>query len=667
MTLGFKRFSCCRVFRLAVCVLASLVVAVIVSPAIADDEAKSSEGKMPEKVTYDEHIQPIFRENCFACHNQDDPDSDLALDSYARVMQGGAGGVAIAPGDPDGSRLWKLVSHQESPEMPLEDDKLPDESLALIKAWIAGGVLENTGSKPRVAKKPAFDVTTGAGSGRPEGAAVMPQGLSRQPAVYTSRGMAVTTIAASPWAPLVAIAGHHQILLYHTDSGELLGVLPYPEGIAHVLKFSRNGALLLAAGGHAGKSGSVVIFDVKSGKRAIDVGDELDAVLAADLTEDHTLVALGGPQKVVRIYSTSDATEPLHVIRKHTEWIYAIEFSPDGVLLATADRNGGLLVWETETAREYLDLRGHGGAVTDVSWRLDSNVLASASEDGTIRLWEMQNGGQIKSWGAHGGGTLSVRFTHDGRLISAGRDRTVKVWDQEGKQLQAFEAFADLALEATFTHDGARAVGGDWSGEIRMWEVADGKRVAMLPMNPPTLEMTATATAHAAARAQGELAKAEAALDAAAKTTEGLTATAAEAAKQVTASQEAIAKTTAEFEVIKKAVADKTAAAKTAADALAAAQAALEKAQGDLSAAQKEGESKAAALKTAGDEAVARKAAADKLAAEKAAAEQALAEKKAALDAATQKVAAAIQAAGKAAAEKAAYDEAQTAQAKTSQ
>lgn len=667
MTLSINRFSCRRVVKLAMCVLASAAVAATAKPLLADEEVKSSDRKTPEKVTYEEHIKPILRENCFLCHNQDEAENDFAMDSYARVMQGGAGGAAIVPGDPDASRLWRLVSHQESPEMPPEDDKLPDDALALIKAWIAGGALENAGSKPHVSKKPAFDLTIGTGSGNPTQAAIMPKRLSRQPAVYTTRGMAVTSIAASPWAPLVAIAGHNQILLYHTDSGSLLGVLPFPEGIAHDLKFSRNGALLLAAGGHAAKSGSVVVFDVRSGRRAIDIGDELDTVLAADLIEDHSRIALGGPQKVIRIYSTADASEPLHEIRKHTEWIYAIEFSPDGVLLATADRNGGLLVWEAETAREYLDLRGHGAAVTDVSWRLDSNVLASASEDGTVRLWEMQNGAQIKSWTAHGGGTLSVRFTHDGRLVSAGRDRTVKVWDQDGKQLQAFETFADLALEAAFTHDGARAVAGDWSGEIRMWEVADGNRVATLAMNPPTLEMTAKATAQEAARALARLDQAQAELDAAAKGTDRLTAVVAEAAKQVTNSQAALEKTTAELDVMQKAVADKTNAAKTAGDALAAAQAALEKAQGELTAAQKEAETKAAALKTSGDEVAARKAAVDELTTQMAAAEQARAEKQAALDSAAQKTAAAIQAAGKAAAEKAAYDQTQTAQAKTAQ
>ena len=128
------------------------------------------------------------------------------------------------------------------------------------------------------------------------------------------------------------------------------------------------------------------------------------------------------------------------------------------MLLATGDRNGGLFVWEAPTGREYFALRGHTATITDVSWRDDSNVLASASEDTTIKLWEMENGGKIKNWGAHGGGAQSVQFAHDGRLVSTGRDRVTKLWDQNGAVQKQFEALPDIGLRAVVTHDNAKVV-----------------------------------------------------------------------------------------------------------------------------------------------------------------------------------------------------------------
>ncbi|MEX0679076.1 MAG: c-type cytochrome domain-containing protein [Pirellulales bacterium] len=523
-------------------------------PAAADEAP-------PAKITYDEHVKPIFREHCFSCHNDEAKKSDLSLATFSSLTTGGASGAVIEPGDPDSSRLWGLVSHSDEPNMPPEQDKLPDAKLEVIKKWITGGALENNGSVAKVKKGPALDMNVAAGSAKPEGPPPMPEKLLRQPVVYTTRAAAVTAIAASPWAPLAAVAGQKQIALYNTDTAELAGVLPFPEGMAHVLKFSRAGTLLLAGGGIGAKSGSVVVYDVKTGKRLLQVGEELDLVLAADINEDHTRIALGGPGRVVRVFNTADGSL-VHEIKKHTEWIYAVEFSPDGVLLATADRGGGLFVWEAETAREYQNLAGHKGGVTDVSWRADSNLLASASEDGTIKLWEIENGREIKNWGAHGGGVTAVEFAQDGKIVSAGRDRLTKLWDAGGGAIREFPAFGDLAMEVAITHNSGRVIAGDWLGEVRLWEAADGNQVAHLPPNPPTLEMLVDAQSAAAATA------AEAAQKAAAEVEAQKTATAAAA--------EAAKKTAAELAAAEAALAEKTKASQAAAAAASAAKAQLD-------------------------------------------------------------------------------------------
>src|SRR5439155_20180993 len=138
--------------------------------------------------------------------------------------------------------------------------------------------------------------------------------------------------------------------------------------------------------------------------------------------------------------------------------------------------------------------------VTDLSWRADSNVLASGSEDGTIRLWEMENGGNIKNW-SHGAGVAAVKYGRDGRLASCGRDRLVKVWDQNGAPQRAFEALPDLALRTVFSHDAARVIAGDWTGQVRVWTTADGKPVGTLLANPlPVADRYETATRELAAR-----------------------------------------------------------------------------------------------------------------------------------------------------------------------
>jgi len=441
-----------------------------------------------DKITFEDHVKPILREKCLSCHNTNKKSSDLDLSSYSSLMQGGASGAAIEVGDSGASYLYSLVTHQSEPYMPPNAEKIPDAHLDTIKKWIDSGAPETSSSKIMLPKKKNAALTVDVAAGtRPEGAPPMPDVLSVEPVVHTSATTAVSAIATNPWSKLVAVAGQKQVVLYHTESLEPLGILPFPEGTPRVLKFSRNGALLLAGGGHGAAKGLCVVWDIKTGERMMTVGDELDEVLAADISADQSLVALGGPEKIVRVYNTATG-ELAYEIKKHTDWIYSLEFSPDGVLLATADRSGGLYVWEAHTGREYLTLAGHTAAVTSVAWRIDGNVLASASEDGTIRLWEMENGGQIKSWGAHGGGVFSVEFCRDGRLVSSGRDRVTKLWDGNGGALKDFEAFTDLALQATHCDETNRVIAGDWTGEVRVWNAADGVRIGQLTTNPPTLE-----------------------------------------------------------------------------------------------------------------------------------------------------------------------------------
>jgi len=469
-----------------ICIARSLssVVALTLASLGTAHAGEAKPGDKQPKITYAEHVRPIFREHCFNCHNQNKATNDLALDTYERVRKGGASGEAIEPGSLENSSLWLVMTHASEPRMPPNQDKIAAAKLDVIKQWILGGAPKDSGSPAAAAKKPAVSLSVAAGASRPAGPAIMPSGLPLKPIVSTPRAAAVTAIAASPWAPLVAIAGQKQIVLYHADSAQLLGVLPFPEGVPYVLRFSRSGALLLAGGGQNAKRGLAAVYDVRSGKRLFEVGDELDVVLAADISPDHARVALGGPEKIVRVFSAADGSQ-LYEIRKHTDWIYAAEFSPDGVLLATADRGGGLQVWEAETGREFHNLEGHKGAVTAVSFRFDSNVLASGSEDGTIRLWGMENGQPLKTWNAHGeGGVTWLDSTHDGRIVSCGRDRLVKLWQPDGAAIRSLEPMKELVTRAVLTHDAGRVVAGDWSGEVRMSNAADGKPVATLKANP---------------------------------------------------------------------------------------------------------------------------------------------------------------------------------------
>jgi hypothetical protein len=588
----------------------------------------------------------VLREKCLGCHNAEKSKGGFDLSTYVKLMAGGSSGAVVKPGDPDDSRLFLLAAHKAEPMMPPQGGQMASAGLDTIRNWIREGAAETAGSKVVVVNKPKSEVSlVSITRGRPAGPPPMPTASLAQSVLRTPKAPAVTALAASPWAPIVAVAGSKQVLLIHSESWHLIGTLPFEHGQVNVLKFSRNGQLLLAGGGRGGKAGKVIVWTVADGKTVIEVGDEHDAVLAADISADQTQIALGGPGKVIRVYSTKDG-EKLREIKKHTDWVTAIEYSPDGVLLASGDRSSGLYVWESFTGREYFALRGPKAAVTDLSWKADSNILAAASEDGTVKLFEMENGKQTKSWNAHGGGVQAVRYSHDGRLVSCGRDGLTKVWDGNGGLKKAMESLTDLATRAAFTHDDAAVVAGDLQGRLRAWSAAEGARLGELTTTPlmPADQLVATQKLLEAKTA--ELPKAAATLAAATTAAQNANTELAAAAKQAAESAN-IAKVIADALADAKPVAERAAAAVPAAQAVVQARdvtaksfaeaAAKIKAAADAAPTNKElaksaEESQQIAGKAAADLTAAQKALADAQAAAKASADRVAAAQKAAAD-----------------------------------
>ncbi len=531
-----------------------------------------------EKTTYQDHVRPVFENRCLNCHNPDKKKGGLDLSTYAGTLAGGSGGVSVDAGDAN-SALVKCIKFEKEPNMPPKSDKIPAAEIDLITKWITDGLLDSSTSTAKVKKKQNFAMAaSGNPLAKPEGPPPMPEQLMLDPVVESPRADAIISIAHSPWAPLIAMASVRQVLLYHSETGELLGVLPFPEGSPKCVGFSRNGTIVYAGGGKSGKKGLVALWDVKSGKRVGTVGEEMDDVLGCDISPDHKLVALGGPGRKVRIYQTATG-QCIATIKKHTDWVMAVAFSPDGVLLATGDRNGGLYVWESATGNEFYNLKGHEKGVHAIAWRPDSNVVASASEDGSIRWWEMGGGTQIKTYTGHGGAAvLSIAYAADGRLVTGGRDGKVRVWAPDGNQKREFvPANGALVTQTSFTPDGKRILTGTFNGEAKFWDAEKEAKDAPplgIVANPPSIATRLTGLN------QELVAKQTGAQQALAATTEKEKAVAAaqaaaEALKQQIAAMQNEQKKAAEVKVQIQVGLEKLTAAKT-------------KYQADLAAAQKQ-------------------------------------------------------------------------------
>jgi hypothetical protein len=260
------------------------------------------------------------------------------------------------------------------------------------------------------------------------------------------------------------------VLIYDLATKTLAGALAFPEGDVFALRFSSDGRLLLTAGGVGAVSGKAVLFDTRTWARVSALGDELDAVLAADLSAEKTRVAVGGPSRTLKVYSSPEG-KLLHSFRKPTDWVTAASFSPDGLLTAAGDRFGGLFLWETRSGSEFLSLRGHSKSVTSIAWLAHTDALVTAGEDGIIQIWDLHTGKLRSRWEAHTAGVLGLDVDSSSRIASAGRDCRVKVWDAEGKLVVDRGPTADQATRVAWTSDAHSLLTGDCSGQIRLWSL----------------------------------------------------------------------------------------------------------------------------------------------------------------------------------------------------
>ena len=95
-----------------------------------------------KKVTYQDHVRPIFADRCLTCHNPDKAKGELLLTTPEGIMKGGEYGEVIVAGKPDESELLVrcLLPLDDEDHMPPEDKPQPTaEELEKLRAWIAAG------------------------------------------------------------------------------------------------------------------------------------------------------------------------------------------------------------------------------------------------------------------------------------------------------------------------------------------------------------------------------------------------------------------------------------------------------------------------------------------------------------------------------------------------
>lgn len=86
----------------------------------------------------------------------------------------------------------------------------------------------------------------------------------------------------------------------------------------------------------------------------------------------------------------------------------------------------------------------HMGAVNSIAFSPDGLLLATAGDDRSIQIWNVESRKQLhRIVNSHRGPVTSIHFSEPNRLISAGRDNTLVVWDVTNRESPIRETIFD--------------------------------------------------------------------------------------------------------------------------------------------------------------------------------------------------------------------------------
>ena len=110
--------------------------------------------------------------------------------------------------------------------------------------------------------------------------------------------------------------------------------------------------------------------------------------------------------------------------------LFSVAVSRDGKWIISGTGRGQVQVWNAESGEKVGEIRRHSDWVRAVDVSPDSTKIASGSDNRTVRVWSLSTSKQLLSPWKHDGWVFAVKFSPDGRLgIATATQKLFRIYD----------------------------------------------------------------------------------------------------------------------------------------------------------------------------------------------------------------------------------------------
>ena len=169
-------------------------------------------------------------------------------------------------------------------------------------------------------------------------------------------------------------------------------------------------------------------------------GEDIEAMQVA-WSPDEKLLAVANSDGTVSIWDV-EQQRILHLLksdRKQDVEVRAIivSWSPDSKTIAAGYSSGHIQLWNRKDWSRKPSPYGHERPIYSLAWSSNSKILAAGSADNSISLWSEKPYLPKDILIGHDDDVYGLAWANDNRtLISASIDQTIRVWDIIGKNPQ---------------------------------------------------------------------------------------------------------------------------------------------------------------------------------------------------------------------------------------